>query len=266
MITIIQLPKNIVESSITEFQHCFDLRPVPIDFDYSFLMINHFWDYIIISAKCYGEDFASSYMGHVILSTIATSTILLFIFLHILLPKLTILLYQKTSMQRFGLAERRFYALALSFIIGAGTHQLYLKWQQPILPVPPYYSPAMVAFVVEFICPKVGRNRRKFLFYSIGSATVLCIAYGIFYQQIDFIYLFSTIVAIGFTFSNLQGLLGKGCYRNDYAIAYDHVALPINSMYNQLICTILYGTYMPERAPHEAIPDTFEEQYTMITH
>ncbi|MCP9264362.1 hypothetical protein DINM_022424 [Dirofilaria immitis] len=198
MITIIQLPKNIVESSITEFQHCFDLRPVPIDFDYSFLMINHFWDYIIISAKCYGEDFASSYMGH----------------------------------QRFGLAERRFYALALSFIIGAGTHQLYLKWQQPILPVPPYYSPAMIAFVVEFICPKVGRNRRKFLFYSIGSATVLCIAYD----------------------------------RNDYAIAYDHVALPINSMYNQLICTILYGTYMPERAPHEAIPDTFEEQYTMITH
>nr|CDP93915.1 Bm1241 [Brugia malayi] len=62
-------------------------------------------------------------------------------------------------------------------MIGAGTHQLYLKWQQPILPVPPYYSPFVVAFVVEFICPKIGQNRRKFLSYPICSATLLCIVY-----------------------------------------------------------------------------------------
>uniref|UniRef100_A0A1I8EDZ8 Uncharacterized protein n=1 Tax=Wuchereria bancrofti TaxID=6293 RepID=A0A1I8EDZ8_WUCBA len=54
--------------------------------------------------------------------------------------------------------------------------------------------------------------------------------------------------------------------RSDYATAHDHIALPINSMYNQLICTILFGTYIPNRAPHEAIPDAFEEQYTMIAH
>ncbi|VDM99367.1 unnamed protein product, partial [Onchocerca ochengi] len=112
---IIQLPKNTVESSISEFQHFFDTGPVPNDFDYSILMINHFWDYIIIHAKCYGEDFASTFMGH----------------------------------EAFGLSERRFCTLVLSFIIGAGTHQLYLKWQQPLLPIPPYYSPLVVAFVVE---------------------------------------------------------------------------------------------------------------------
>uniref|UniRef100_A0A0R3RZP3 Uncharacterized protein n=1 Tax=Elaeophora elaphi TaxID=1147741 RepID=A0A0R3RZP3_9BILA len=228
---ITQFPENVVESLVQEFKHFFDLGAVPDDYDYSFLSI-HFWDYIIINAKCYGEDFASTYIGH----------------------------------ETIGLSERRFYALILSFMIGAGTHQLYLKWQQPILPPPPYYSSTVVALVVEFICPKVGRNRRKFLFYPIGSATLLCIAYGIFYEQFDFIYLFSTIVAVGFTFKNLQGLLGKGCYRSDYATAHDHIALPINSMYNQLICTILFGTYIPGRAPHEAIPDAFEEQYTMIAH
>lgn len=68
----------------------------------------------------------------------------------------------------------------------------------------------MSIFFLQFICPKVGQNRRKFLSYPIGLATLLCIAYGIFYQQFDFIYLFSTIVAVGFTFANLQGLLGKG--------------------------------------------------------
>ncbi|VDN82517.1 unnamed protein product [Brugia pahangi] len=229
---ITQFPKNVVESSVQEFKHFFDLGPIPNDFDYSFLTISNFWDYIIINAKCYGENFANSYIGH----------------------------------QTFGLSERRFCALILSFMIGAGTHQLYLKWQQPILPVPPYYSPFVVAFVVEFICPKIGQNRRKFLSYPICSATLLCIVYGIFYQQFDFIYLFSTIVAIGFTFANLQRLLGKGYYRSDYASAHDHIALPINSMYNQLICTILFGTYIPNRAPHEAIPDAFEEQYTMIAH
>ncbi|KAL3997676.1 putative integral membrane protein [Acanthocheilonema viteae] len=263
---ITQLPKNVAESLVQEFKHFFDMGPVPDDFDYSFLMVNHFWDYIIINAKCYGEDFASTYIGHVILSRMATSSMLSFIFLHILLPKLTFLLHQKTSMQTFGLSERRFCALILSFIIGAGTHHLYLKWQQPILPPPPYYSQAVIAFIVEFICPKVGQNRRKFLFYPICSATLLCIAYGLFYQQFDFIYLFSTIVAVGFTFTNLQGLLGKGCYRSNYAIANDHITLPINSMYNQFICTILFGTYVPDRAPHEAIPDALEEQYTMITH
>ncbi|KAK6105824.1 putative integral membrane protein [Brugia pahangi] len=263
---ITQFPKNVVESSVQEFKHFFDLGPIPNDFDYSFLTISNFWDYIIINAKCYGENFANSYIGHVILSKFAASNMLSFIFLHILLPKLAFLLHRKISMQTFGLSERRFCALILSFMIGAGTHQLYLKWQQPILPVPPYYSPFVVAFVVEFICPKIGQNRRKFLSYPICSATLLCIVYGIFYQQFDFIYLFSTIVAIGFTFANLQRLLGKGYYRSDYASAHDHIALPINSMYNQLICTILFGTYIPNRAPHEAIPDAFEEQYTMIAH
>ncbi|CAG9532805.1 unnamed protein product [Cercopithifilaria johnstoni] len=179
---------------------------------------------------------------------------------------LVMLYCRRWRQETFGLSERRFCALILSFMIGAGTHQLYLKWQQPILPSPPYYSFTVIALVVEFICPKVEKNRRKFLLYPIGLATLLCIAYGIIYQQFDFIYLFSTIVAVGFTFKNLQGLLGKGCYRSDHEIAHDHITLPINSMYNQLICTILFGTYMPDRAPHEAIPDTFEEEYTMITH
>ncbi|VDO65791.1 unnamed protein product [Onchocerca flexuosa] len=95
---IIQLPKNVVESSINEFQHLFDTGPVPKDFDYSILMINHFWDYIIINAKCYGEDFASTFMGHVIFSRMAKSNVLSFIFLHILLPKLAFLLHRKISM------------------------------------------------------------------------------------------------------------------------------------------------------------------------
>ncbi|VDK70565.1 unnamed protein product [Litomosoides sigmodontis] len=262
---IIQFPRSVTESSIQEFMHFFDMGPVPDNFNYSFLMTSHFWDYVIINAKCYGEDFASTYIGHIILSRMATSRVLLFIFLHILLPKLAFLLHRKISMQTFGLSERRFCALIVSFLIGAGTHQLYLKWQQPTLPPPPYYSRTVVALVVEFICPKVRKNRLKFLFYPVGSATLLCISYGIFYEQFDFIYLFSTVVAAGFTFTNLQGLLGKGCYRSDYATAQDHIALPINSMYNQFICTILFGTYMPDRAPLEATPDVFEEQYTIIT-
>uniref|UniRef100_A0AAF5RX75 Uncharacterized protein n=2 Tax=Onchocercidae TaxID=6296 RepID=A0AAF5RX75_WUCBA len=179
---ITQFPKNVAESSVQEFKHFFDLGPIPNDFDYSFLTISNFWDYIIINAKCYGENFANSYIGH----------------------------------QTFGLSERRFCALILSFMIGASTHQLYLKWQQPILPAPPYYSPFVVAFVIEY-------NVHLTDEYFITD-------------------------------------------RSDYATAHDHIALPINSMYNQLICTILFGTYIPNRAPHEAIPDAFEEQYTMIAH
>lgn len=36
---IIHFPENLVESSIQECQHFFDLGPVPDDFDYSFLMM-----------------------------------------------------------------------------------------------------------------------------------------------------------------------------------------------------------------------------------
>lgn len=89
-------------------------------------------------------------------------------------------------------------------------------------------------FLLQFICPKIGKNRRKFLFYPIGSATLLCIAYGIFYQQLDFIYLFSTTVAVGFTFANLQGLLGKGCCKFMY------LAMLTNVISIEVILYIVY--------------------------
>ncbi|VDM95663.1 unnamed protein product [Thelazia callipaeda] len=171
-----------------------------------------------------------------------------------------------TVYETVGLPERRFCAFLLSFVIGAGTHLLYLRWQQPVLPQPPYYSSTIIALVVEFICPKVGKNRQKFLLYPIGSATLFCLAYGIFNKQMDFIYLFSTAVAIGFTYVNLQALLGNSGRRNDYATAYHHIALPINSMYNELICILLFGNYIPNRALYEAIPDALEEQYTIMVH
>lgn len=97
-------------------------------------------------------------------------------------------------------------------------------------------------FLLQFICPKVRKNRRKFLFYPIGSATLLCISYGIFYDQFDFIYLFSTVVAAGFTFTNLQGLLGKGCCKHTRLI----VSFPKHKfMYHlyEIACSFQHPTF-----------------------
>uniref|UniRef100_A0A0M3IXG8 Bestrophin homolog n=1 Tax=Ascaris lumbricoides TaxID=6252 RepID=A0A0M3IXG8_ASCLU len=45
-----------------------------------------------------------------------------------------------------------------------------------------------------------------------------------------------------------------------------HIILPINSMYNQLITTILLGEYYRDRNLNDVIPDSIEEEYSILAH
>lgn len=43
-----------------------------------------------------------------------------------------------------------------------------------------------------------------------------------------------------------------------------HVLLPIHSMYNQLVITLIFGHYLWDRNSNAIKPNTMEERYTLL--
>uniref|UniRef100_A0A915A3U7 Uncharacterized protein n=1 Tax=Parascaris univalens TaxID=6257 RepID=A0A915A3U7_PARUN len=123
--------------------------PVSPNFNFAALSVGHFWAVVVLTSKCLGEVFASTFVGHTILSFLFAKTILFTFFIYAALPAFAVVLNMKTPNKLLTMADRRLLILILAFIIGAGTHHLLLNWRQPEFAPPPFYSPVVVALLFE---------------------------------------------------------------------------------------------------------------------
>ncbi|KHN73147.1 hypothetical protein Tcan_16429 [Toxocara canis] len=258
-------PYRCFKSAIQDFHDVFLMKPVDEKFDYSGLAIGYFWSCVTLKAKCWGEIFASTQLGYAFLCYLFPNPFLFVLLLYILLPRLAKLVHLKTPQNVLSKGDRRLLILVFAFIIGAGTHFALLNWHQPALPPPPFFSPTIVALVVEFIGPLVCKRRCLFVGLPIGLATIVCILYGIEYDIFDFTYFYLTFLTVALSCFNFQLMLA-GSDKGPSDPIMCHLTLPINSMYNQLITTLLLGNYSSGRDVNDVVPDSIEEQYSILSH
>ncbi|KAM3722172.1 Cytochrome b-245 chaperone [Dirofilaria immitis] len=172
------------------------------------------------------------------------------------MPIFAYLLNQKIPMNKISLAERRLIVLAFSFWIGASTHFILINWDLGIISSPPLYSPTLVALLFEFVGPMIAYNRPLLLLNTIGIASCVCFTYAYYYACFTFKYFYTSLIAIASSFYNMQQHLA------DPKLGY--VLLPIYSMYNQLLITLLFGHYQWNRNLNTITPNTLDEQYTLL--
>ncbi|VDM95664.1 unnamed protein product [Thelazia callipaeda] len=227
-------------------------------------LASHFWALVIIGAKCCGEIFASFWLGYSLLSIFLRKQIPTLVFNYIVMPVFAYLLNQKTPMTELNMADRRWLVLAYSFWVGASTHFMLINWDPGACSPPPMFSPSLVALLFEFIGPVVAHDRPLLLLSTVGVASCVCFTYAYIYACFTFTYFYMSIIAIASSFYSMQQHLA------DPELGYGdlsegHVLLPIQSMYNQLVMTILFGQYIWNRNPKTAKPDTLEERYTLLS-
>uniref|UniRef100_A0A915PGD0 Uncharacterized protein n=1 Tax=Setaria digitata TaxID=48799 RepID=A0A915PGD0_9BILA len=179
------------------------------------------------------------------------------------MPIFAYLLNQKIPMDKISLAERRWLVLAFSFWIGASTHFILINWDPGVFPPPPLYSPTLVALLFEFIGPIVAHNRSLLLLNTVGIASCVCFTYAYIHACFTFTYFYTSLIAIASSFYSMQQHLA------DPKLGYGdmsegHILLPIHSMYNQLVMTIIFGHYIWNRNQNATKPDSLEERYTLL--
>ncbi|CAG9532807.1 unnamed protein product [Cercopithifilaria johnstoni] len=172
------------------------------------------------------------------------------------MPLFAYLLNQKTPTSKISLAERRWFILIFSFWVGASTHFILINWDLGIFPPPPLYSPTLVALLFEFLGPMVAYDRSLFLLSTIGIASCVCFTYSYIYTCFTFTYFYTSLIAIASSFYSMQQHLADP--------KLGHVLLPIYSMYNQLVITLIFGHYLWDRNPNAIKPNTLEERYTLL--
>uniref|UniRef100_A0A915A102 Uncharacterized protein n=2 Tax=Parascaris univalens TaxID=6257 RepID=A0A915A102_PARUN len=256
-------PKYMLRKTKEHLRDLCIFGPVSPNFNFAALSVGHFWAVVVLTSKCLGEVFASTFVGHTILSFLFAKTILFTFFIYAALPAFAVVLNMKTPNKLLTMADRRLLILILAFIIGAGTHHLLLNWRQPEFAPPPFYSPVVVALLFEFVCPRFTSDRRLFLLSSVGVAGIICFAYGLQNGVFNFTYFYTSVFAIATSFYNVQLLIADP--KEGWGDSIEGlVLLPVSSMYNQLVMTILFGNYVANRDRQEAIPDSIEEQYSLL--